>query len=175
MTIQTHRRRSARALLLGAAFALTLVAAACAPAVDTPTSGAELTVSKSTGLDPAGETITVTGTGFTTTGNVGTRPPKAGQPAGVYVVFGKFAADWRPSAGAESSARTIVQQFWAQPGTPLPAEGSVQMQADGSFTIEIFVTPQSVPEGSTLGIATYAGSGSVNSGEELLVPLSFDS
>jgi large repetitive protein len=175
MTVQTHRRRPTRALLLGAAFALTLVAAACAPAVDTPTTGAVLTVSKSTDLDPAGETITVTGTGFTTTGNIGTRPPKAGQPAGVYVVFGKYAPTWKPSAGAESSARSIVEQFWAQPGTPLPAEGSVQMAADGSFSVDIFVTPQSVPAGWTLGVATYAGSGAVNSGEEILIPLTFAS
>jgi len=177
MNVHTTRRRPGRtaALLLGAALALTLVAAACAPAPDAPTAGSQLTVSKSTGLDPAGETITVTGTGYTTTGNVGTRPPKAGQPAGVYVVFGKFAPTWKPSAGAEAGARTIVAQFWPQPGTPLPLEGSVQMAADGSFSVDIFVTPETVPEGWTLGIATYAASGSVNSGEETLIPLSFAS
>jgi hypothetical protein len=175
---RSHRSRSC-ALLVGAALALTLVAAACVPASDVPTTGATLTVSKSTGLDPAGEVITVTGTGFTTTGNVGTRPPLMGQPAGVYVVFGRFADVWQPSAGADGSGRTIFTQRWALPGSSfatidaLGTGEAVQMDANGDFSIDIEV---SAIDGANpnIGIATYAGSGAKNSGEEILVPLEFD-
>lgn len=181
MSVLAHRRRSTRptALLLGAALALTLVAAACAPAPDVPTTGATLTVSKSTGLDPAGEVITVTGTGFTTTGNVGTRPPLLGQPGGVYVVFGRFAEVWQPSANAASGARTIISQHWALFGssydaiTALGTGETVEVDENGNFTVDIEVSDVA-GSNPTIGIATYAGSGSVNSGEEILIPLEFD-
>jgi hypothetical protein len=181
MSVLVHRRRSLRpsALLVGAALALTLVAAACAPAANVPTTGATLTVSKSTGLDPAGEVITVTGTGFTTTANLGTRPPLLGQPGGVYVVFGRFAEVWQPSASAVAGARTIVSQHWALFGssydsiTALGTGETVEVDADGNFTVDIEVS-EVAGANPTIGIATYAGSGALNSGEEILVPLEFD-
>ncbi len=170
--------RTARTRLLGiaAAMALALTAAACVPPPTSNTEGAELTVSKSTGLDPAGEVITVTGTGFTATGNLGTRPPLFNQPGGVYVVFGSFGESWRPSQGG--SQRQVLDQFWALPGssyTTIAALGTgeaVQMSPDGSFTVDIEVSAEAGNH-ATLGIATYAGSGAVNAGEELLIPLEF--
>jgi hypothetical protein len=170
--------RTTRTRLLGlaAAVAMALTAAACVPPPTSTTEGAELTVSKSTGLDPAGEVITVTGTGFTTTGNLGTRPPLYNQPGGVYVVFGSFGESWRPSQGG--SQRQVIDQFWALFGssydtiTALGTGETVQMNTDGSFSVDILVSAE---EGTydTLAIATYAGSGAVNSGEEILVPLEF--
>jgi len=74
-----------------------------------------VSVGKTTGLDPAGETITVTGSGFDPAANTGTRPPLAGQPTGVYLVFAKVADPWRPSEGAPSSARTVIDQKWVLP------------------------------------------------------------
>jgi len=171
------RSRRSRVLVLGAALAIALTAGACVAPPTTTTEGATLTVSKSTGLDPAGEVITVTGTGFSATGNLGTRPPLYNQPGGVYVVFGSFGTAWRPSQGG--SERQVIDQSWALAGSSyatingLGTGEAVLMDADGNFTVDIEV---SAIEGNfaTLGIATYAGSGSVNSGEELLVPLEFD-
>ena len=73
-----------------------------------------MTVSKSTGLNPAGETITVTGSGFVPAdGAKGSRPPLAGKFGGAYIVFGTFADNWKPSKNAPSSARAAAgETFW---------------------------------------------------------------
>ncbi len=171
----TRTRRGG--LFAGVALALAFVAAACVAPPTTTTEGATLTVSKSTGLNPAGEVITVTGTGYTTTGNLGTRPPLYNQPAGVYVVFGTFGETWRPSQGG--TQRQVLDQFWAVPGATYGTVAgfgtgeAVLIQPDGSFSVDIEV---SNIDGTydTLAIATYAGSGAVNSGEEILIPLEFD-
>src|SRR5699024_8944856 len=74
-----------------------------------------LDVSKTTDLDPDGQTITVSGSGFDPNANTGTRPPLAGQPSGIYVVFGDFDTDWKPSDGIASGARRVIEQYWALP------------------------------------------------------------
>lgn len=124
-----------------------------------------------------GDTITVSGSGFDPAANIGTRPPLAGQPAGVYVVFGKFADTWRPSQGAPSSARTVVAQKWALP----PASRAL---LDPSGTNPAFVTIDSAGRfqatltlGSSsatgnYGVYVYPGSGAVNAAHELAVPIS---
>ena len=74
-----------------------------APAPPVPT----ITVSKTKGLNPGGEVITVNGTGFSPQppATDAVQPPLAGQFGGAYVVFGKFADTWKPSEGAPSSSR----------------------------------------------------------------------
>ena len=67
-------------------------------------SAPSLALSRTDDLDPGGEVVTVVGTGFDPAAHVGSRPPLAGQPSGVYVVFGRFGDPWRPSEGAPSSA-----------------------------------------------------------------------
>lgn len=174
--VTRSRRTGRRGAIAAAALALVFVAAACVPPPTTTTEGATLTVSKSTGLDPAGETITVTGTGYTTTGNLGTRPPLYNQPGGVYVVFGSFGSAWRPSQGG--GERQVIGQLWALHGSSydtiagLGTGEAVRVNDDGSFSVEIEVSA-ATGNFATLGIATYAGSGAVNSGEEILVPLEF--
>jgi hypothetical protein len=163
--------------VLAALAASTLVAVA-APASPAAADGAAIEVSKTTGLDPAGETVTVTGSGFTTTGNLGTRPPLAGQPAGVYVVFGKFDATWKPSAGAPSSSRRVIEQIWALPQAaydalnPLGTNPSFAlMQPDGSFEVDV---PVSLDDrAGAYGIYVYPGSGAVNAANELAKLVSF--
>ena len=189
----------ARRAAIGLVGAALMVAAACippAPAPSTTTSttsttvaacvpepatvsqgGVSLTVSQATCLE-VGDEVTVTGSGYTTTGNLGTRPPLFGQPGGVYVLFGEFGDPWRPSEGAPSTNRRSIVQQWALPAPSyavlagMGQSGLVQMAADGSFTTTLTVAAP-LGELPTVGIATYAGSGSVNAGEELLVPLSF--
>lgn len=178
-------RNPLRVAAVGASLALALAVGACTPeppagCVEEPgtvTSGpVTLTVSQATCLEP-GDVVTVTGSGYTTTGNLGSRPPFAGKPAGVYVVLGELAETWRPSELAPGSARKVITQQWAVTD-PTFSESTNQelpyvlLAADGTFTSSLTVGE---PTGSNpnLGFATYAGSGAVNAGEELLVPASW--
>lgn len=124
-----------------------------------------------------GQKVTVVGSGFTTVGNLGTRPPLAAKPAGVYVTFGRFAADWRPSNSAPSGTRQIIEQSWALPTPSFNAlggiEGLVEMDSSGNFTVEL--TPvQTAGTNPNYGIALYGGSGSVNAAEEEFIPVTFN-
>jgi hypothetical protein len=149
-----------------------------AQAVDPPAVTVSVTVSMTTDLDPAGETITVTGTGFDPAANTGTRPPLAGQPSGVYVVFGAVTEPWRPSQGGTSGNRVSVSQVWALPqasydalggaGTP----GLALLQPDGSFSVTLEAAESSSATGS-YGVYTYAGGGAVNADQETFTATSF--
>ena len=138
-----------------------------------------LSVSKTTGVDPAGETITVTGSGFDPAANVGTRPPLAGRPTGVYLVFAKIGDPWRPSEGAPSSARTVLDQKWVLPAASraiLDPAGTnpdyVELRPDGTFTGTLHaVDAECTP--TTCGVITYAAGGAVNAANELFTPVTF--
>lgn len=147
------------------------------PEAEAPT----VTVSRSTGLNPYGETITVTGTGFDPGANLSTRPPvPVGMPTGVYVIFGRFADDWRPSQGAPGSARTVLDQMW-----PLPAASKAAAEAafgpnpqyavldeDGSFEVEL--DAELVPGDGNFGVYTYAAGGAApNAEQETFTPIAF--
>ncbi|WP_418275578.1 HtaA domain-containing protein [Isoptericola jiangsuensis] len=143
-------------------------------------------VSRTSGFDPAATSaLTVDGSGFDPAANLNTggRPPVAkDQPAGVYVVFGKFASDWRPSAGAASSARTVVSQKWAIPepsysqvkaAFPNVADQLVLMNDDGTFTAELEVRTEDSVDG-VYGVYTYAAGGAAaNAAQELATAVTF--
>jgi len=138
-----------------------------------------VTVSRTSGLDPDGETVRVTGTGFLPNGTLtdGTRPPLAGQFAGAYVVFGRFAEDWRPSEGG--SGRTVITQLWAVPAAVAAergglAAGYVGIDADGSFSADVLVKTGAVDAEGAYGIYTYAGGGAVYAPFETATPLVLD-
>ncbi|HWM16048.1 MAG TPA: Ig-like domain-containing protein, partial [Microbacterium sp.] len=83
--------------------------------IDPPLPVPAVTVSSTSGLDPAGETITVTGTGFMPNPpatNGANRPPLLGAFAGAYVAFGSYLDMWRPSEGAPSAARQNHDVRW---------------------------------------------------------------
>lgn len=134
-----------------------------------------ITVSKSTGLRP-GDEITVWGTGFDPAAHVGTRPPFAGQPSGAYVIFGKFSAPWKPSGGAPSASRTVIDQKWA-----LPAASRAILDPTGTSTsfatidtygrFEAVLTVGTSAAAGSYGVFTYPGSGAVNAAYELEVPV----
>jgi hypothetical protein len=127
----------------------------------------------------AGTTVTVTGSGYDADGYLGTRPPFAGQPAGVYVVLARLGEPWRPSQGAPSANRQIVSQVWALPQAQhdaLDPDGSnpaiVLMAPDGSFTAQLTLT-EAATGTNPYFIATYPGSGAVDAGAEVAVPVTF--
>lgn len=173
-------RTSIAAATLVAAF---FVAACTPPPADPPPSDTDHVVEISpAGVSPAtlevepGDTIKVIGSGFTETGNLGTRPPLMGQPGGVYVVFGRFGSPWKPSEGAGSSARQVIEQLWAMPTSSYNAlgglEGLVEMDGNGGFEVVVTAT-EAAGTNPQYGIAVYPGSGASNPAEELLAPVSF--
>ncbi|AWB88424.1 HtaA domain-containing protein [Salinibacterium hongtaonis] len=158
------------------------------PAVAPPTPPTpKVTVSKTTGLNPAGETITVSGTGFSPADSssvVGTRPPLAGLWSGAYVVFGSFKDVWKPSESAPTAARESLSQRWLLTQDVIDAvdprfkaavlaEAAV-LNADGSFSFQMTVAESSAAlSDGNYGIYTYAGSGATYAPFETYTPLSF--
>lgn len=151
-----------------------------APEPVTPT----IVVSDTTDLR-SGDVVTVTGTGFgpdETGGPLGTRPPLAGEFAGVYVVFGTFLDTWQPSAGAPSSSRKAgpnATRWVVSPDDVASvggaAAGAVPIAADGSFEVQLTVTEDfagALADGS-YGIYTYAGSGAAYAPFETATPITF--
>lgn len=190
----TARSRRIVAAVAGAALALVLAACippapptttttttsstvpGCVPQPGTVTQGSvTLSVSKATCLE-VGDEVTVTGSGYTTTGNLGTRPPLLGQPAGVYVQFGEYQDVWRYSESAPSDARKQIAQKWALPSPSYELMGSGaaygHIQSDGTFEVTLTVGAP-VGQNPNLGFVTYAGGGAVNAAEELFVPASW--
>ena len=187
--------RSRRVVVAVAGAALTLVLAACTaptpPTTTTTTSSTvpscvpepatltqgsvTLTVSKVTCLEVGAE-VAVTGSGYTATGNIGTRFPLPGQPAGVYVAFGEFADNWRYSESAPSSARKILSQMWALPSPSFEnvggGAGLTHLAADGTFSTTLTIS-EAQGANPNLAFVTYAGSGAVNPAEELFIPASW--
>ncbi|QBE49484.1 HtaA domain-containing protein [Leucobacter triazinivorans] len=134
-------------------------------------------------LDPAGDTVvTVRGSGFSpdTPGAAGTRPPLMGVFGGVYVVFGSFLEEWRPSEGVSSSARSVVSQKWAvlaenMAGIGGPDAGAVEMREDGSFETQLTLRQdeaKALADGRW-GIYTYSGSGAKVASFETYTPVTF--
>ena len=154
-------------------FSWPVEAAPLPPVPATPT----VVVSKTTELSSAGEVVTVTGTGFSPNApaTTGTRPPLAGKFGGAYVVFGKFADTWKPSAGAPSSARKIGTQVWVVNPEDAAALGSqaVAIAADGSFSLQLRVDRALDAQAGNYGIYTYGGSGASYAPFETYTPLSF--
>lgn len=175
--MHSSKLRPVRALAIVTVL-LAAIGSACAPPPPAPpTVGAEIVVTPTPDAVVDGTSVTVEGSGFNPSGNIGTRPPFFNQPAGVYVAFGRFADPWKPSDGAPGSARQIIDQRWVLPAAQYNALGGasnpelVLMAPDGSFSTEL--TLDETPGSGTYGIVTYPGSGAVNAGEELFVPVTF--
>jgi hypothetical protein len=174
--------------------ALFLSGATTSPAHAAPGDQAVITVSKSAGLNPDGETITITGTGFVADGTLtnATRPPLAPGFGGVYVSFGKFQDFWRPSASAPSANRLLTfadstRTKWLVPAANVAqiggeAAGGAILATDGTFTVTLNVSKTLSASGtlifdeSTLGnygIYTQTGGGARYAPFETFTPLTF--
>jgi hypothetical protein len=145
--------------------------------------GPKIVVSKSV-VSAAGETVTVTGSGFSPVGTAtnAARPPLAGKFGGVYVTFGKFANTWKASEGAASSARAADRSTLKWVVNPADvatvggaAAGAVPINADGTFSIEMLVKPGFTGEPATgnYGVYTYPGGGVSYPAFETYTPITF--
>ena len=154
------------------------------PATEAPTTtvAAGPTVEIVEGTDfPAGATtsITVIGTGFTDLA-VGARPPLADLPTGLYVVYGWFDEEWRPSTGAPASTRRTKpeNQMWAMPTASRAAldpdnllPNIFVLEDDGSFEVTFDVEP--IEGTGTLAVVVYPASVAINADHEFLIPVTF--
>lgn len=116
-----RRRRSSRwlvALVAAAAAVPTLLAATAGPAAAAGT----VTLSKATGLDAAGETITVTGSGYDT-------------GKGVYLWFCENTGTRPTGASCDGSTQVWISDSPLALVTP----GSARWGADGTFSVSITV------------------------------------
>jgi hypothetical protein len=122
--------------------------------------------------------VTVVGRGFTDLA-IGNRPPLDGLPTGVYVVFGWFDENWKPSAGVGTDARRFVfeTQSWAMPDESRaildPAnqlENVYSLSPEGNFSVTIPIDC-SLPGEGTMGIAIYPASGAIQADHEFLLPI----
>ena len=122
--------------------------------------------------------VTVNGTGFTDLA-VGNRPPLDGLPTGVYVVFGWFDENWKPSAGVGTDARRFVfeTQSWAMPDESRAVldptnqlENVYTLSPEGDFSLTIPVDCSLAGTG-TMAIAVYPASGAIQADHEFLIPI----
>ncbi|MET0448219.1 MAG: HtaA domain-containing protein, partial [Aeromicrobium sp.] len=140
-----------------------------------------VTVSKTTGIDPAGETVTVRGTGFVANAPAtsGTRPPLAGTFAGAYVVFGSFLAEWKPSSGAPATARKAFDTKWGVHAAQMAtiggsSRGAIEIRPDGTFETTLAVSEATgALSGGAWGVYTYPGGGASYPAFETFTPVAF--
>ncbi|AZA12573.1 HtaA domain-containing protein [Corynebacterium choanae] len=124
--------------------------------------------------------VTVTGTGFTKE-VLASRPPLAGKNAGLYIAFGRFADEWKPSAGAGRDARPTADVKWAVHQEDMQlvggaARGAVELTPAGTFTAQLQVSKEAadkLADSGNYGIYTYAGGGAVEPSWEMAIPLQF--
>lgn len=149
-----------------------------------PVDPPEVTVSERELLPNGQQQVTVEGTGFDPAEVTGTRPPLAGKSGGAYVVFGKFADNWRPSEGAPAANRVNSDQKWAVRAEDMGTiggenGGAAELKADGSFTTTLTIDKSAIDAAATAenlvnyGIYTYPGSGAVNAAFETYTPITF--
>lgn len=165
------------------ATALAATVFAVAPQVDAAKNdGPSATIKGSSRVSNIGTTlVTVEGKGFTNLAT-GTRPPLAGRATGVYVVFGRFDDNWKPSVGAPASARrTVIEsQMWALPAASRPFvdptgtnPNVITMDEKGNFVAKV---PVSTLAGTgKYGIAVYPASGAINAAHEFMLELTLAS
>ncbi|UCR88441.1 HtaA domain-containing protein [Mycetocola spongiae] len=142
----------------------------------------EVKVSKTEGLNPEGETVTVTGSGFVPTDKTtALGQPLTGKFGGAYVAFGKFAPVWKASEGAATAARKTFHQRWGVHESEFDrvggaSAGAIVIDAEGNFTAEINVKKGfagELAEGS-YGIYTYPGGRATEPLFETYTPVVFE-
>ncbi len=143
-----------------------------------------VTLSADEFVSDAESVVTVTGTGFDPNYVLGTRPPLAGTSSGVYVAFGKFAENWKPSTGAAGSTRPTADVRWsvlAQDMATIGGEenGAGELRPDGTFELTLTVDRATADNAAAAvasgnyGIYTYPGGGGWQPAFETFTPITF--
>jgi len=144
-----------------------------------------VSVSKVTFAPDESATVTVKGSGYYPQDVQATRPPLAGGSSGVYVAFGKYEPNWRPTANAASSTRKNADVRWAVLAGDIakiggPTAGGIELRPDGTFTAELKVSKADADaiEGLTAahtryGVYTYPGGGAKFAAWETATPVGF--
>jgi len=130
---------------------------------------ATVSVSKTDGLDPAGESITVTGTGYEI------------NPGGIYAQIGWIIEGaWTPLSASDTRASNRSSAFAALVGSGYPGQPAFSVAPDGSGSFSWTVTVDKAKldakklEGGTLAVFTLGShSNWVQPANERFVPLSF--
>ncbi|MTB88777.1 HtaA domain-containing protein [Aeromicrobium senzhongii] len=144
-----------------------------------------VSVSKVTFAPDESATVTVKGSGYYPQDVLATRLPLAGGSSGVYVGFGKYEPNWRPTANAASSARKNADVRWAVLAGDIDkiggaADGGIELRPDGTFTAELKISKADADaiEGLTAahtryGVYTYPGGGAKFAAWETATPVGF--
>ncbi len=147
--------------------------AAATVTVNVPTPTVE--VSKTTGLDAAGEVVTVTGSGFlpNAPSTSGSRPPLAGQFTGAYIALASRNLDGTGLTNYTNSLSAFTT--WAVRQENLAAIGGsgAVIAADGTFSVEIRAEDFDLADGREWGIRTYAGGGATYTAFATFTPVKF--
>lgn len=166
--------------------------------VTEPTFEPELKVFLADGTTPytnqelkEGDKLVVKGSGYDPFANYGGigQPIPADKPQGTFVVFGKFAENWKPSAGVTSSKRTmnpanrgwLLAESTLENDVPELHRSEIRKQwveldeATGSFSWTVTLAEPETPlADGNWGIYTYAGGVNTKNAEhELSIPLNF--
>lgn len=158
----------------------TVAPTTAAPTTTAAPAGPSVEIVEGTSFAPTGGQVqvTVNGTGFIDLA-VGNRPPLDGLPTGVYVVFGWFDENWKPSAGVGTDARRFVfeTQSWAMPDESRAVldptnqlENVYTLSPEGDFSLTIPVDCSLAGTG-TMAIAVYPASGAIQADHEFLIPI----
>lgn len=151
----------------------------------------KITVFRADGVTPLGEApvfggeqLVVKGSGFDPQANAAKRPPlTVGDPSGVYVVFGSFADNWRPSQGAAAATRKVVDQRWALTDSTYGriaahylgaiAGQRITMNSDGTFVATLTAADAAQVVGR-YGVFSYvAGGATADASQELETRVSY--
>ncbi|GAA2735868.1 WxL domain-containing protein [Actinocorallia aurantiaca] len=149
-------RHRALPILLGAGLA---VFGLSSPAL---AAGPGITVDPSSGADPAGQTLTVNGSGFTA------------NALGVYVSFGPKNADYHTNANAYQKTK------WVRVGAT-PSAGQDVLKADGTFSTTLEVSASYTDgDGNAVDclktqcyVLTFAAHGSADRSQDTFIPVNF--
>lgn len=191
MTAHTSwRRRSASVLATATAVLLAASGALMAPAAafaEEAPAAPQLSISKPV-LDPAGDTLTVVGTGFDASAkglpSYYGCADSAEAPQGVYVQLGWVKDNWRPSTGGVSKTdRNGVEQAWfadKDKNCQAPSKWTIAEDGTASFEHTFDVSEEklgALPEGARYAVFTHGLTGRAPAisipGNELEKPFTF--
>ncbi|SJN08255.1 minor extracellular serine protease [Leucobacter sp. 7(1)] len=173
MTAHTSwRRRSASVLATATAVLLAASGALMAPAAafaEEAPAAPQLSISKPV-LDPAGDTLTVVGTGFDASAkglpSYYGCTDSAEAPQGVYVQLGWVTDNWRPSTGGVSKTdRNGVEQAWfadKDKNCQAPSKWTIAEDGTASFEHTFDVSEEklgALPEGARYAVFTHGLTG----------------